>query len=92
MPCKPEIAFSALHEQVRKRKSLAVQHASFDQITPAAEFETGEQFVLDEVLYLVAERAVAITGADGLAIALAENNGIVLRASAGRFARRGRSH
>jgi N-acetylmuramoyl-L-alanine amidase/putative methionine-R-sulfoxide reductase with GAF domain len=43
----------------------------------------GEQFVLDEVLQLVAERAVAITGADGLAIALAENNEIVLRASAG---------
>jgi len=50
---------------------------------PAREFEPGEQFVLDEVLQLVAERAVGITGADGLAIALAENNEIVLRASAG---------
>ena len=48
-----------------------------------AEFEQDEQFVLDEVLQLVAERAVAITGADGLAIALAENNEIVLRAAAG---------
>jgi N-acetylmuramoyl-L-alanine amidase len=38
---------------------------------------------LDEVLQLVADRAVAITGADGLAIALAENNEIVLRAAAG---------
>jgi N-acetylmuramoyl-L-alanine amidase/putative methionine-R-sulfoxide reductase with GAF domain len=47
------------------------------------EFEAGEQFVLDEVLQLVAERAIAITGADGLGIALAENNEIVLRASAG---------
>ena len=36
-----------------------------------------------EVLQLVAERAIAITGADGLAIALAENNEIVLRAAAG---------
>ena len=35
------------------------------------------------MLQLVAERAVAITGADGLAIALAENNEIVLRAAAG---------
>ena len=50
--------------------------------TPA-EFEETEQFVLDEVLQLVAERAIAITGADGLGIALAENNEIVLRASAG---------
>jgi N-acetylmuramoyl-L-alanine amidase/putative methionine-R-sulfoxide reductase with GAF domain len=42
-----------------------------------------EQFVLDEVLQLVAERALAITGADGVAIALAEGNEIVCRASAG---------
>ena len=48
-----------------------------------AEFDPQEQFILDEVLQLVAERAVAITGADGLAIALAENNEIVLRAAAG---------
>ena len=34
-------------------------------------------------LQLVAERAIAITGADGLGIALAENNEIVLRAAAG---------
>jgi N-acetylmuramoyl-L-alanine amidase len=42
-----------------------------------------EQFVLDEVLQLVAERALTITGADGVAIALAEGNAIVCRASAG---------
>ena len=77
------IAFSALHEQVRRRKSLAAQHSAFDQVAPTREFEPGELFVLDEVLQLVAERAVAITGADGLAIALAENNEIVLRAAAG---------
>src|SRR6202171_3032392 len=79
------LAFSALHEQVRRRKSLAAAARSngFDAVAPASEFEAGEQFVLDEVLQLVAERAVAITGADGLAIALAENNEIVLRASAG---------
>src|SRR5438270_577762 len=81
------LAFSALHEQVRRRKSLAARATpaspGFDAIDPQSEFEAEEQFVLDEVLQLVAERAIAITGADGLAIALAENNEIVLRASAG---------
>lgn len=80
------LAFSALHEQVRRRKALASQHPGFDAVAPGAhltEFDASELFVLDEVLQLVAERAVAITGADGLAIALAENNEIVLRAAAG---------
>jgi N-acetylmuramoyl-L-alanine amidase/putative methionine-R-sulfoxide reductase with GAF domain len=76
------LAFSALHEHVRRRRALAARHGGFETIA-LAEFESGEQFVLDEVLQLVAERAIAITGADGLAIALAENNDIVLRASAG---------
>ena len=88
------LAFSALHGQVRRRRALAAQHAGFDGGVPElghsgsggpAEFDLEELFVLDEVLQLVAERAVAITGADGLAIALAENNEIVLRASAGRI-------
>jgi N-acetylmuramoyl-L-alanine amidase/putative methionine-R-sulfoxide reductase with GAF domain len=77
------LAFSALHEQVRRRKALASQHKAFDAGVLAPEFDEGEQFLLDEVLQLVAERAIAITGADGLAIALAENDEIVLRASAG---------
>ena len=77
------LAFAALHDQVRRRKALATQHNGFDVHTPPSEFEPNELFVLDEVLQLVAERAVAITGADGLAIALAENNEIVLRAAAG---------
>jgi len=77
------LAFSALHEQVRRRKALAARLTGFDSPTPSTEFEQSELFVLDEVLQLVAERAVAITGADGLAIALAENDEIVLRASAG---------
>jgi N-acetylmuramoyl-L-alanine amidase/putative methionine-R-sulfoxide reductase with GAF domain len=76
------LAFSALHEHVRRRRALAARHGGFEAIA-LAEFESGEQFVLDEVLQLAAERAIAITGADGLAIALAENNDIVLRASAG---------
>jgi N-acetylmuramoyl-L-alanine amidase/putative methionine-R-sulfoxide reductase with GAF domain len=82
------LAFSALHQQVRQRRALASRHKGFETVPRAAEFEQTEfekeeQFVLDEVLQLVAERAIAITGADGLGIALAENNEIVLRASAG---------
>ena len=42
-----------------------------------------EQFVLDEVLQLVAERARTLTGADGIAIAMAEDDAIVCRAAAG---------
>ena len=77
------LAFSALHQQVRQRRALASRHEGFETVALLEEFEAGEQFVLDEVLQLVAERAIAITGADGLGIALAENNEIVLRASAG---------
>jgi N-acetylmuramoyl-L-alanine amidase/putative methionine-R-sulfoxide reductase with GAF domain len=82
------LAFSALHQQVRQRRALASRQKGFDTVPRAAEFEQTEfekeeLFVLDEVLQLVAERAIAITGADGLGIALAENNEIVLRASAG---------
>jgi N-acetylmuramoyl-L-alanine amidase len=77
------LEFSALHEQVRGRTALARRQTGFEASVPVAEVEEREQFVLDEVLQLVADRAVAITGADGLAIALAENNEIVLRAAAG---------
>ena len=77
------LAFSTLHDQVRRRKALGARHKTFETAAAVAEFEPEEQFVLDEVLQLVAERGVAITGADGMAIALAENNEIVLRASAG---------
>ena len=77
------LAFSALHEQVRRRKTLETRRTGDDGAVSEAEREEGEQFTLDEVLQLVADRAVAITGADGLAIALAENNEVVLRAAAG---------
>jgi N-acetylmuramoyl-L-alanine amidase/putative methionine-R-sulfoxide reductase with GAF domain len=77
------LAFSALHQQIRRRRALSVPSDGFETIGHVTEFEASEQFVLDEVLQLVAERAIAITGADGLGIALAENNEIVLRASAG---------
>lgn len=72
------LAFSSLHAQIRSRRGSA--HAD-----PAETWET-EAFVLDEVLQLVSERALHITGADGVAIALAEENLIVCRASAGRIA------
>ena len=77
------LAFSAMHQQVRQRRALASRHTGFETLPHPNEFEAQEQFVLDDVLQLVAERAIAITGADGLGIALAENNEIVLRASAG---------
>ncbi|MGC2541119.1 MAG: N-acetylmuramoyl-L-alanine amidase, partial [Candidatus Sulfotelmatobacter sp.] len=77
------LGFSALHQQVRQRRALASRNHGFEVVGRAFEFEHSEQFVLDEVLQLVAERAVVITGGDGLGIALAENNEIVLRASAG---------
>ncbi len=77
------LAFSAMHQQVRQRRASALRLRGFETKGFAHDFEAAEQFVLDEVLQLVAERAIAITGADGLGIALAENNEIVLRASAG---------
>lgn len=45
-----------------------------------------QNFALDEVLQLVATRAISITGADGIAIALAHEGAIVCRASAGLIA------
>src|SRR4030081_3921282 len=37
------LAFSALHEQVRRRKSLAARSNGFDAVGPASEFEAEEQ-------------------------------------------------
>ncbi len=72
------LAFSALHEQIRSRRAKQTNNGS----DPEGDWQL-EQFVLDEVLQLVAERALAITGADGVAVALAQDNAIVCRASAG---------
>jgi N-acetylmuramoyl-L-alanine amidase/putative methionine-R-sulfoxide reductase with GAF domain len=77
------LAFSSLHEQIRTRRTKQMR----DGVRLSTEDDWQlEQFVLDEVLQLVAERALAITGADGVAIALAEGNAIVCRASAGSIA------
>lgn len=59
------LAFSELHEQIRKRRLASGSAADRDL------FET-ERFVLDEVLQLICDRAQAITQADGIVIALAE--------------------
>jgi N-acetylmuramoyl-L-alanine amidase len=77
------LAFSALHEQIRTRRAQQMRDGV--RSNPQDDWKL-EQFVLDEVLQLVAERAVAITGADGVAIALAEGDAIVCRASAGSIA------
>ena len=53
------LAFSALHQQIRHRRAHADAAAA-----PVDAWQL-EHFVLDEVLQLVAERAVGITGADG---------------------------
>jgi N-acetylmuramoyl-L-alanine amidase len=77
------LAFSSLHQQIRQRR-LREQRAG-RSLTREDDWQL-EQFVLDEVLQLVAERALATTGADGVALALAENNAIICRASAGSIA------
>jgi N-acetylmuramoyl-L-alanine amidase/putative methionine-R-sulfoxide reductase with GAF domain len=71
------LAFACIHEQAAKRKGLD----SSKTLIPKE-----EEFALDEVLRLVAARAISITGADGVAIAIAEENAIVCRASVGRIA------
>jgi N-acetylmuramoyl-L-alanine amidase len=76
------LAFSSLHEQISQRRARQTRDGQQD---PAEIWEL-ETFVLDEVLQLVAERALTLTGADGVAIALAEDNAIVCRASAGTIA------
>ena len=79
------LAFSTLHDQIRRRRAddSRAHSASAQLADQGWEYE---QFVLDEVLQLVAERAQAITGADGIAIALAEGDEIICRASAGSMA------
>ena len=69
------LAFSELHERIRNRRAT-VQPVS-DDLTKT------ERFVLDEVLQLICDRALAVTGAHGVTIALAEGTQIVCRASSG---------
>ncbi|MGH9512554.1 MAG: N-acetylmuramoyl-L-alanine amidase [Terriglobales bacterium] len=77
------LALSSLHEQIRRRRAQELNRGS--RLGPNDAWEL-KQFVQDEVLQLVAERAIAVTGADGVAVALVDGNGIVCRASAGAIA------
>jgi len=70
------LAFACIHDQAARRKSLDP-----DDTTAGAQ----EEFALNDVLQLVAARALAVTGADGVAIALAEENAIVCRACCGKI-------
>ena len=74
------LAFSSLHEQIRQRR-VYQEHGG----TPLP-WAREEPFRFDEMLQMVAERALTITGADGVAIALAEDSKAFCRASAGRIA------
>lgn len=76
------LAFSTLHEQIRRRRAEEARRYA-EGLGAADNGWEFEQFVLDEVLQLVAERAQTITGADGIAIALAEGDVIICRASVG---------
>ena len=78
------LAFSSLHEQIRQRRAREMRNGA--RLGTQEDVWQLEQFVLDEVLQLVADRALTITGADGVAIALAEDSAIVCRASAGTIA------
>ena len=79
------LAFACIHAQATRRRRLDSAESSRAQVP---EDYKEEQFALDEVLQLVAARAVSITGADGVAIALAlaHDDAIVCRASFGRIA------
>jgi N-acetylmuramoyl-L-alanine amidase len=61
------LAFSDLHEQIRKRRVVAEGASNRDL------FET-ERFIFDEALQLVCDRLQAITQADGILIALTEES------------------
>ncbi|HEX6503952.1 MAG TPA: N-acetylmuramoyl-L-alanine amidase [Terriglobales bacterium] len=71
------LAFSSLHEQIRARRTAGIE----PKLKGSA-----DEFVLYEVLQLVAERALALTGADGVAIALVQEGEIICRATTGSIA------
>lgn len=73
------LAFSDLHARIQNRFAADIAAADVDL------FQT-ERFVLDEVLHLICDRAVAITHADGVLIALEEGPDLMCRAAAGPLA------
>jgi N-acetylmuramoyl-L-alanine amidase len=74
------LAFSDLHERIRNRRAEGTASASDLDL-----FQT-ERFVLDEVLQLICDRALAITHADGVLVALGEGSELICRAAAGPLA------
>jgi N-acetylmuramoyl-L-alanine amidase len=79
------LAFSTLHDQIRQRRADDAKRYAAGMSAADDPWAT-EQFMLDEVLQLVAERAQQITGSEGIAIALAEGDEIICRASVGTMA------
>ena len=72
------LAFSSLQDQIRQRKVRGLAGSGPSRLN--------EQFVPDEILQLISERALAITGADGVAIALADGGEVRCRAASGPMA------
>jgi N-acetylmuramoyl-L-alanine amidase len=70
------LAFSELRASIRNRSSNPQSGLA------AGLFQT-ERFVLDEVLQLICDRALAVTGADGVMVALADGSDFLCRAAAG---------
>jgi hypothetical protein len=75
------LTFASLQDEFHRR-ALPPQ-TEINPGLPAVRIGIQQPFVLDEVLQSVADRALVVTGADGVAIALAENGDLVLRAGAG---------
>src|SRR5712671_57215 len=71
------LAFSDLHQRIRNRRAEGTASASDVDL-----FQT-ERFVLDEVLQLICDRALAITQADAILIALQEGPDLICRAASG---------
>ncbi len=72
-----------MHEQLSRRKTRTTHRSGNDGAVLKPYLEKEVLFTLDETLQLIADRAVAVTGADGMAIALPDNDEIVLRTASG---------
>ncbi|HET7209457.1 MAG TPA: N-acetylmuramoyl-L-alanine amidase [Terriglobales bacterium] len=76
------LAFSSLHEQVRTKQIRGTEAGEGKGPLQGSP----DEFVLYDVLQLVAERALALTDADGAAIALVQEGEIICRAASGDIA------
>ena len=70
------LAFSSLHEQIQRHRLTPSSLPDWDL------FQT-ERFFLDEVLQLICARALTLTRADGVLVALREGSEFVCRGAAG---------